>query len=656
MRIFLHILKFLGFRAALPLAALSICHRADAENLIRNGSFENPEVPLNAVAGVSFPDAVPHWTGLPFVMGGFDSPSIWPTKGSEGRQYGDFGNGPQWVVRQTFSVPLGATLENLTWRDSTSSVLHSGSYRVSILDVQTEAVLLWADYAVGVPPGSDPYWVGQSLKVGDTLAPGHDYILQFQAKDTGGLDYLVDDVRLCNGPCDETRNFLPGQSVAYAANGGWIDMAASPGVSVAAEFLSGFAYAANFGWINLGNRPADNHSYKNDGVDFGVNRDATGNLTGFAYGANVGWINFGWAGSADPNRPRMDLATGAFHGLVYGANIGWISLETGINFDIAANPDLDHDGVADAIEARLFGNLSTITASSDLDGDGVLDRDEILNGTDPTNIDDPPPILPSGLAAGDQSVYGGNIGWINLKPSSLFGLRVTETALAGYAFAPNIGWISFAGGPPENGFSHGNADGSDYGVNIDDGGNLSGLAYSSSVGWINFEPSGQPQIDLHTGKFSGYAWGANIGWINLGTGFATLAKITTVDSDGDGLPDNWEMRHLHSLSVANSLSDTDGDGIADRDEYLAGTNPAEPRSYLRILSLSVSTERGEAVLTFPSNPAREYRIQSADNLGDAWADASSLRSGSDTSVSQVTLAASDSARFYRVICSLPKTF
>ncbi|HOG49577.1 MAG TPA: hypothetical protein PKY10_03220, partial [Lentisphaeria bacterium] len=44
------------------------------------------------------------------------------------------------------------------------------------------------------------------------------------------------------------------------------------------------------------------------------------------------------------------------------------------------------------------------------------------------------------------------------------------------------------------------------------------------------------------------------------------------DSDGDGMPDWWELSHFGNLD-RNGLDDFDGDGLIDYYEYLAGTNP-----------------------------------------------------------------------------------
>lgn len=54
-----------------------------------------------------------------------------------------------------------------------------------------------------------------------------------------------------------------------------------------------------------------------------------------------------------------------------------------------------------------------------------------------------------------------------------------------------------------------------------------------------------------------------------------------VDTNGDGVPEGWELAHF-GTSGANLARDTDGDGVADRLEYVAGTQPKDAGDAFRL--------------------------------------------------------------------------
>src|ERR1035437_1877559 len=125
--------------------------------------------------------------------------------------------------------------------------------------------------------------------------------------------------------CSAATTIDAANHYSYGANLGGIDGRGDTanGAVMGLQVCSGNIYSANVGWINLGDGiPVNGQAYlNNSATDFGVNRDAAGNLRGCAYGANIGWINFEATGA-----PKMDLITGKFNGYAYSANCGWISL------------------------------------------------------------------------------------------------------------------------------------------------------------------------------------------------------------------------------------------------------------------------------------------------------------------------------------------
>ena len=212
---------------------------------------------------------------------------------------------------------------------------------------------------------------------------------------------------------------------AYGANFGWINARGdvTNGAVIGQFYSTGHLYGANVGWISLGSgTPANGYSYANNSAaDWGVNHDGAGGLRGMAYGANIGWVNFENTGD-----PRVDLLTGDLSGYAWGANVGWISLNTSHAFvrtdTLDAGPDSDGDGIPDAWEYLMTGDLTTLGAHpADADGDGVSDYHEYLAGTDP--LDD------TSFFALTDIHRQGDTNWVEwtVQPTRLYRLQHTDS-------------------------------------------------------------------------------------------------------------------------------------------------------------------------------------------------------------------------------------
>jgi len=64
---------------------------------------------------------------------------------------------------------------------------------------------------------------------------------------------------------------------------------------------------------------------------------------------------------------------------------------------------------------------------------------------------------------------------------------------------------------------------------------------------------------------------------------------TKPDTDGDGTSDAWEIDYgLNPLVNTDASEDSDGDGHTNLDEYIAGTDPTDPESYPVVGAFTVS--------------------------------------------------------------------
>ena len=72
-----------------------------------------------------------------------------------------------------------------------------------------------------------------------------------------------------------------------------------------------------------------------------------------------------------------------------------------------------------------------------------------------------------------------------------------------------------------------------------------------------------------------------------------------VDSDGDGLPDDWEKKYGLDVTRNDADEDPDGDGFTNAEEYAAGTDPSDKNSHPDYFdSLKIVLPLKEKVLPF----------------------------------------------------------
>ena len=158
---------------------------------------------------------------------------------------------------------------------------------------------------------------------------------------------------------------------------------------------------------------------------------------------------------------------------------------------------------------------------------------------------------------------------------------------------------------------------------------------------------------LDTAALAAFVSGSGLDPVLLEGVRVRLAFPPALDTDGDGLPDNWELAHgldPHLAQGSNGASgDPDGDGVTNLQEYTAGTDPMDPRSYLKVDAISAAS--GLVTLQFVAGPDRTYGVQWKQSVNaGVWQSFTNVSGGE---ISQ-TITVTDpqppvSGRIYRLI-------
>ncbi len=124
------------------------------------------------------------------------------------------------------------------------------------------------------------------------------------------------------------------------------------------------------------------------------------------------------------------------------------------------------------------------------------------------------------------------------------------------------------------------------------------------------------------------------------------AKLTFLtDTDGDGLPDDWETKYF-GVAGADPNVDSDGDGLSNAQEYLAGTDPTNALSYLKIGSIATN---GGATLIFGTLAGKTYTIQYSRTLGAGpWTKLADFPAHPTNHVETILDTSFTTNRFYRI--------
>ena len=115
----------------------------------------------------------------------------------------------------------------------------------------------------------------------------------------------------------------------------------------------------------------------------------------------------------------------------------------------------------------------------------------------------------------------------------------------------------------------------------------------------------------------GELWHATeaVGYVVLRPG-PLYADTERFDADADGMSDAWEIRHFGSTTAFMGApeADWDGDGLCNRNEFRAGTDPTNRYSVLKIVGFCPTEQSDGVVIGWQSVTDRTYVLEWTSNL------------------------------------------
>jgi hypothetical protein len=134
---------------------------------------------------------------------------------------------------------------------------------------------------------------------------------------------------------------------------------------------------------------------------------------------------------------------------------------------------------------------------------------------------------------------------------------------------------------------------------------------------------------------------------------ATPGGSNCLDQDRDGLPDAWEWaNYLDPNDSATAISDADGDGLNNLQEYLSSTDPHNPHVSLKAQEVQhPNVGHGSFAFQFMAAAGRSYMVEYCESLSTGyWQMLTKVNAQATTRLVEIRDPARGiSCRFYRIV-------